>query len=54
MDVKSNGGPIPLLLIGIKVLVLMTSLQNIIVSGAPPGVYGIKHFDKEDKDIKVL
>ena len=33
-DVKSNGQPCLLVLIGLKVLVMMNSLQNIVISGA--------------------
>ena len=32
-DVKSNGQPSPQVLIGLKVLVMITSLQNIVISG---------------------
>ena len=44
-----------LVLIGLKVLVMMTSLQNIVISGAeglPPDVDGIKIFDKDDQAAK--
>ena len=33
-DVKSNGRPRALVLIGLKVLVMVTSLQNIVILGA--------------------
>ena len=43
-----------LLLIDIKVLVKMISLQNIVISGAqrPPDVDEVKIFDKDDQAIK--
>ena len=41
------GGQSLLVLIGLKVLVMMNSLQNIVVS-RPPDVDGIKIFDKDE------
>ena len=40
-----------LLLIGLKILIIMTSLQNIVISGfsRSPDVDGIKIFDKDDQ-----
>ena len=37
----------------IKILIIMTSLQNIVISGAQgPDVDGIKMFDKDDQVAK--
>ena len=43
-----------LVLIGLKVLVMMNSLQNIVISGTqrPTDVDGIKIFDKDDQATK--
>ena len=41
--------------IGLKILIIMTSLQNIVISGAharSPDVDGIKIFDKDDPAVK--
>ena len=45
-DVKSNERPKPLLFIGLIVLAMITSLQNIVIS---LDIYGIKIFDKDDQ-----
>ena len=44
------GGQCLLVLIGLKVLVMMNSLHNIVISGAD--VDGIKIFDKDDQATK--
>ena len=44
------GGQGLLLLIGLKLLIITTSLQNIVISGAD--VDGIKIFDKDDQAAK--
>ena len=47
--------PLVLVLIGLKVLVMMNSLQNIVISGAQEGLVmlmGSKFYDKDDQATK--